>query len=452
MCVADVLLRRHAELENLNGFSSRHLLTKWREEDSFMGRPYQDIKIYSVQDRRNQPAAKKPWLARWQVDGRQRAKSFRTRSEAERFRSLLLQSTTTGEPFDVASGEPASWLPGPEDFTTAEWARRWLAEQWDEWAPRSRRAALEAMSRFVTLAVPSSASATPTGLRIYLERALAPGCEQLEVRYETWLARWSIPLRALNKAILAEVDRKLAVGMTGQALAPATAGRYRKMPRTCIRRAVALDLIPTDPWPPDPRGRSRRKALRIRKHVDIRALPDHATVVRAIDAIVSQHPGSRKYTVMTAVVYYAGLRPSEVVMLRRRSLQLPDKGWGYIHVTEADVDNDEQGQPGSILGREPESRMLAAKYLSSSWRSTRISISFESRRRKHRVTSSTTRPTAKYRTTTTHGAPNLGSIEEQATISARSRQRTRWSPRPDRLLAPHTPAPTEVMTSVLATL
>ena len=36
----------------------------------------------------------------------------------------------------------------------------------------------------------------------------------------------------------------------------------------------------------------------------------------ALDAIVSHQPASRTYQLMTAVLYYGGLRPSEVVMLR----------------------------------------------------------------------------------------------------------------------------------------
>ena len=47
----------------------------------------------------------------------------------------------------------------------------------------------------------------------------------------------------------------------------------------------------------------------------------------AIDAIVTKQPGTRTYRVMTAVAYYAGLRPSEVVMLRLRSTHLPATGW-----------------------------------------------------------------------------------------------------------------------------
>ncbi len=61
--------------------------------------------------------------------------------------------------------------------------------------------------------------------------------------------------------------------------------------------------------------------------------------------MVTHQPASRTYCVMTAVLYYAGMRPSEVVMLRRRSLQLPAVGWGAIEITEADISFDEPGEP-----------------------------------------------------------------------------------------------------------
>jgi integrase len=66
---------------------------------------------------------------------------------------------------------------------------------------------------------------------------------------------------------------------------------------------------------------------------------------RALAAIASHQHGSKAYRVMTAVAYYAGLRPSEVAMLRVRALVLPATGWGRIEVTEADVSYDEPGEP-----------------------------------------------------------------------------------------------------------
>ena len=68
-------------------------------------------------------------------------------------------------------------------------------------------------------------------------------------------------------------------------------------------------------------------------------------MAEAIDAIVTQQPASNTYRVMTTVAYYAGLRPSEVVMLRVRSTELPANGWGRLDVTEADISFDEPGEP-----------------------------------------------------------------------------------------------------------
>jgi hypothetical protein len=55
-------------------------------------RPMQEIKIYGVQDRRSTAQARLPWVVRYAIDGRHRSKSFRTRAEAERYRSLLLHT------------------------------------------------------------------------------------------------------------------------------------------------------------------------------------------------------------------------------------------------------------------------------------------------------------------------------------------------------------------------
>ena len=149
----------------------------------------------------------------------------------------------------------------------------------------------------------------------------------------------------MNREFLATVDAKLGLGDVGQPLAGATAARYRKIARACIRRSVELDILMSDPWPPNQRGRSKRKALRARRAFDIRTLPDPATMVRALEAIPTHQPGSRTYQAMTAVAYYGGLRPSEVVMLRRRALHLPTVGWGRIEVVEADISFDESGEP-----------------------------------------------------------------------------------------------------------
>lgn len=311
-----------------------------------MARPYQEINVFSIQDRRDQATARKPWLVRWAVDGRQRSKAFRTQAEADRYRARILLAAEHGDVFDPATGEPESWTPARQAPTVFEWASRWLREQWPEWQPRTRRSAAEALARFVLLAVHPDATAPPNGCRLVLQRALVPGgAVDAPASPLQWIERWSLPIDQLDRAFLAEVDRELGTGDRGQPLAAETAARFRKNARTCLRRAVQLGLLSTDPWPPSPRGRSKRKATRLRRKIDGRRLPDPATMARIIEEIATHQPGSRIYQVMTAVSYYGGLRPSEVVMLRRHTLDLPTQGWGRVEVIEADIDVDEPGEP-----------------------------------------------------------------------------------------------------------
>lgn len=307
---------------------------------------WQDIRVWGVQDRRSHARTARPWLVRWAVDGRARGKAFKTRSEAEAFRSELLLAKRLGERFDSDTGEPAAWSPPPAETKIHNWSRRWISEQWPEWQPRTRASAIEALTRFIPLLSASRATDAPDGIRTYLATSLRPdACIDDDDPYEQWLDQSMRTLHSLSRDVLARIDSELGRGVNGQQLAPATAHRYRKIARACVRRAVELDILDRDPWPSAPKGRQQPTAARIRKAVDVRVLPEPATMRRALDAIVTHQPGSQTYRTMTAVAYYAGLRPSEVVMLRPRALKLPLSGWGSIHVSEADTSLDEPGEP-----------------------------------------------------------------------------------------------------------
>ncbi|MGH9271207.1 MAG: tyrosine-type recombinase/integrase [Ilumatobacteraceae bacterium] len=288
---------------------------------------------------------KRPWIVRWSVIGRQRSRAFRTRAEAERYRSGLLVAQQAGEMFDQTTGEPVSWLPLPDQLQVHEWARRWLSEQWSEWAPRTRTSAVEALSRLVPLLGTPTAPPPPARLRAHLVAWLPPNGEPLDDAAARWLDQWCLQLGQLTRSVLATVDQGLGTRGDGEPLAPSTAGRFRKVSRACVRRAVELGILDIDPWPPAPRGRAQRKAGKVRRTVHVRSLPDPATMAAVIEAIASHQPASRTYQAMTAVAYYAGLRPSEVAMLRAKAVELPKRGWGRIQVVEADVDFDEPGEP-----------------------------------------------------------------------------------------------------------
>ena len=315
-----------------------------------MSRPVQDLKVFGIQDRRTNVHAKRPWIVRRMIDGQQRSTSFLTRGEADRYRSLLVNAAASGDRFDPETGEPASWGPAQRDIKLHDWCRQWLASQWTEWQPRTRRTYVETLSRLVVAAADDGAP-RPDGIRRYLKAALEPGAH-VDSDLERWLEVHSPSLGDLDRARLSQVERELLLRQDGKPVAATTGNRTRIVCRACIRAAVDNGMLETDPWPPRNLGRSRRKVAR-RKSIDVRRLPAPDTMARAIDAIRSHQPASEMYRVMTAVAYYAGLRPSEVVMLRVRALTLPTSGWGEIAVTEADIDYDVPGEPKTGWRRVP---------------------------------------------------------------------------------------------------
>ena len=318
-----------------------------------MVRPMQVVKIYGVQDRRSTAQAKLPWVVRYTIDGRHRSKSFRTRIEADRYRGRLLQAVQDGGRFDEATGEPDAWQTPLSDLRVHEWCRRWLAEQWQEWQPRTRTSAAEALARLVTIAARGSA-VPPEELRVYLYTALTPGSEtSWNITHERWMAKHCLTLGELDRGRIADIDRTLGLKLDGTPMAANTANRIRIVARASVQAAIRAGAVPADVWPQRSKSRARRKVARTKRSVDIRALPSPAVMAAAIDAIVTQQPGSHTYRVMTAVAYYAGLRPSEVVMLRVRSVHLPTEGWGRIDVTEADISFDEPGEPKTGPRRVP---------------------------------------------------------------------------------------------------
>jgi hypothetical protein len=206
----------------------------------------QTVKVYGVQDRRSTVQAKLPWVVRFTIDGRHRSKSFRTRIEADRYRGLLLQAVQDGGRFDEATGEPEAWQTPLADVRVHEWSRRWLAEQWQEWQPRTRASATEPLARFVTLAV-ERGSKTPEGLRVYLYTALSPHSEGgHDIRLEKWMARNCLTLGELDRERIADIDRRLGLKLDGSPMAANTANRIRIVAREHFRRARGVGP-PTEP-------------------------------------------------------------------------------------------------------------------------------------------------------------------------------------------------------------
>jgi integrase len=180
--------------------------------------------------------------------------------------------------------------------------------------------------------------------------------------------RHCLTLAELTRGRVVLIAEELSLKLDGTPLARATSNRFRTNSHDCVLAAVEAGAIPADPWPRRKKSAARKKALRPKRTVNVRQLPAPLVMARAIAAMAPRtgggdgylNPASRTYQVMTAVAYYAGLRPSEVIMLRPKALTLPTEGWGHIELTEADVDWDKPGEPKTGPRRVPIPPVLVA--------------------------------------------------------------------------------------------
>jgi hypothetical protein len=67
-----------------------------------------DVRVWKIREVDGKRA--RTYEVRWQVDGRERSKSLKTRALAEGFRAELLSATRKGTPFDRDSGLPVVML------------------------------------------------------------------------------------------------------------------------------------------------------------------------------------------------------------------------------------------------------------------------------------------------------------------------------------------------------
>lgn len=330
--------------------------------------PAPKVVIYRVRDRRKTRPTANPFVLDWRVEGRQRTRAFPTKLAAEEFRSELYAALVAHERFDPVTGLPVSWH-RPDTPTLYAWCREWLAAEWATWSPRTRIAAVEALAYVVPVALhraaPALGARDARALRAYLTTVLPPAAKGRPVdvfgepyapvrveRFEKFLAEFSPSLDELDRRLLADAEARLAVRADGSPRGSSLA-RYVKIGRQCLERAVELELIGANPWPPRPKGHAHRKAVKkaagrgAGPRIDVETLPSVAEFVALAEAMVSHQPASRQYRVMCETMFYGGLRPSEVVDLRVEDCRFPAEpgGFGELHVRRAFVGLEEPGDP-----------------------------------------------------------------------------------------------------------
>lgn len=302
-----------------------------------MRRPV-DVRVYALKPRPStRQDLKKPlvrWQVRWKVDRQERARTFETKALAADFRRRLKVASDDGLLFDPDTGLPKTWMTSKETFFSH--AEAWLAWKRRSWSIRSDRSAVEAMARAVMLTLRPKAPPPPTDAHAQLKKILAG--ERGSEAVLRWIRRWSLPLDRLNAKRAGQLHDDLGIGLRGGVLSPHTANRMRTIVHASITAAVESRLMPEDPWPK--RGRRTRRNAPVLTQIDPSLLPSLDEVLDVIEAMPRGNERDRRAVLATAIGLYAGLRPSEILVLRPSDIALPDpadpSAWGVIRVTRSE--------------------------------------------------------------------------------------------------------------------
>lgn len=275
------------------------------------------------------------YRVRWAVAGKGRWKSFQTRKLAESYRSTLVTAATQGHAFDIASGLPESQARQANQVSWYQHALDFVAMKWPEASPKSRRSMAEALAT-VTPALMADGRGSPTAeeLRRTLygwsfnlsSRSEEPSTEA--ARVHAWMLNNSRPLAHLMEGgVTRSALDVLAVRLDGKQAARNTIARKRAVFYGALRYAVERDRLPAHPM-----DKVHWVTPKTDDEVDRRVVINPQQAAALLDQVRKIDPAMVAFY---GCIYYAGLRPAEVLHLREADCALPQTGWGELLLTGA---------------------------------------------------------------------------------------------------------------------
>lgn len=269
------------------------------------------------------------YTVRWTVAGKDFQETFTTAKLAEGHRSDLLRAARGGDPFDRINGLPRSMEPSGESITWMEHCIDFMTMKWAEAAPKYRKSLAESLTTItLNFLIPSRQEPDKSLLRSALFGWAFKNRKMDEVPDDVaetlvWLNAHSRPLRDLtDPANLRDVLHAMSTTQDGRRASNATIARRRSALHNCLDYAVERRHMASNPLKD-----VKRKRLPPAPAIDRRRVANPNQVRALLEAVHDHKPDLRAFF---AILYYAGLRPSEALNLKRPDCLLPDEGWGRL--------------------------------------------------------------------------------------------------------------------------
>jgi integrase len=316
-----------------------------------------DVRVWKTETYKGVRAT--TYRVRWSVAGRERRQPFKTAALADSFRSDLLVAARKGEAFDIDSGLPMSMQRSTSSVAWYEFACAFVDMKWPRVAATTRRTHAEALtavttSMFITTrGKPDDKlirrALTRWGFNTAQRRALdAPDDVRAALR---WVAGHTRPVSDLSKAeVLRALLDGLLVKLDGTPAATSVVSRRRKVFNTAVEYAVELKVLPVNPVPA-----LKWKIPKTVQIVDRRRVANPVQARSLLQAVGELSLSGPRMVAFYGCLYFAGLRPEEAAALSKRNLDLPESGWGWLHLDGAEP---HAGREWTDTGRNRDRRQL----------------------------------------------------------------------------------------------
>lgn len=301
-----------------------------------------DVRLYKTEIYRG--ATVTTYYVRWKVGNQMLRESYRSKAQAESFRSDLMSAARKGEAFSVETGRPVSWKRDNADVSWYDLLLDYIDGKWPYVAAAHRRSIAAALTD-ATEAMLVSTSGMPS--RSVLRKAMRAWLFSARIRdggeppaelseAVRWLARNTKQVTALVepgtgatqcRAVLDRISRKL----DGTPAAANTANRNRMIVNNLFKYAKEVGVLDDNPldaisWP-----KPKTAAT-----IDPRTVINPNQARELLAAVRAQGRLGAHLEAFFGVMYYAALRPEEAVGLTCDELiDLPDDGWGALLLSTA---------------------------------------------------------------------------------------------------------------------
>lgn len=292
-----------------------------------------DVRIHAILI--NQlSGSKKSYTVRWKVAGQPFRKTFATRALAESFRSKLVVAQREGVAFDEKIGLPE---PMARELNSRSWydlATAFVDMKWSSAAATQRKSIADALTT-VTPALLRTSRGAPAEADI--RRALyswvlnktrreagAPPDDLAPV--VKWLSANTLPLSEVaHPATIRKALDRLTTRLDGGPAAANTVARKRAVIYSALKYAVELRYLDAHPM-----DFIQWRAPRNVEQVDRKVVVNPEQARSLLAAVRDRDPHLEGFF---ACMYFAALRPSEVIHLRVDECELPEEGWGWLHLS-----------------------------------------------------------------------------------------------------------------------